>query len=70
MRLLYDCFFPENSPSALFSENTFRNFLCKRVLDIFKVRDVQIRLVLLEHFPNFLHTFSEEELQSSILPEV
>ncbi|VEN50069.1 unnamed protein product [Callosobruchus maculatus] len=59
-----------SSTQVLFSEDIFKKYLCPKLLEIFKVRDAQIRMVLLEHFPNFIHMFSEEELQSYILPEL
>nr|CAI5828103.1 unnamed protein product [Callosobruchus analis] len=60
----------DSSTQILFSEDIFKKYVCPKLLDIFKVRDAQIRMVLLEHFPNFIHMFSEEELQSYILPEL
>ncbi|XP_072379255.1 protein-associating with the carboxyl-terminal domain of ezrin isoform X1 [Diabrotica undecimpunctata] len=56
--------------STLFSENTFKKYLCPKLLEIFKVRDVEIRLLLLTFFPKYMHTFSHEDLQNRILPEL
>ncbi|CAH1972660.1 unnamed protein product [Acanthoscelides obtectus] len=60
----------ESSSQTLFPEEVFKKHLCPKLLEIFKVRDAQIRMVLLEHFRNFMHMFSEEELQLYILPEL
>ncbi|XP_028140589.1 protein-associating with the carboxyl-terminal domain of ezrin [Diabrotica virgifera virgifera] len=56
--------------STLFSENTFKKYLCPKLLEIFKVRDVEIRLLLLSFFPKYMHTFNHEDLQNRILPEL
>ncbi|KAG5896264.1 hypothetical protein JTB14_033561 [Gonioctena quinquepunctata] len=61
---------PQEQPSCIFSEETFKKYLCPKLLEIFRVRDAQIRLLLLYHFPNFMNMFTCEELQSSILPEL
>ncbi|KAK9884419.1 hypothetical protein WA026_007266 [Henosepilachna vigintioctopunctata] len=54
----------------LFSDKTFKKYISPRLLEIFCVRDAQIRLLLLKHFENYIYAFSEEELQSYILPEL
>ncbi|KAJ3630110.1 hypothetical protein Zmor_027060, partial [Zophobas morio] len=60
----------EDSARNFFSEDVFRKFLTPKLLEIFCVRDAQIRLLLLNCFKYFVHTFTKEELQSCILPEL
>lgn len=55
---------------ALFNEPTFKKYIVPKLLEIFCVRDAQIRLILLKHFCSYVYAFSEEELQSYILPEL
>lgn len=61
---------PALEDNGLFSHETFRMFLAPKLLEIFCVRDAQIRLLLLNHFAHFMSSFTREELQSHILPEV
>ncbi|XP_071443756.1 protein-associating with the carboxyl-terminal domain of ezrin [Hetaerina americana] len=55
---------------ALFTVSTFREHLAPRLLQIFGVRDAQIRLILLSHFPGYCRAFSEECLRTVVLPEI
>ncbi|XP_046403156.1 protein-associating with the carboxyl-terminal domain of ezrin [Ischnura elegans] len=55
---------------ALFTLSTFREHLAPRLLQIFGVRDAQIRLILLTHFPGYCKVFSEESLRTVVLPEL
>ncbi|ENN71125.1 protein-associating with the carboxyl-terminal domain of ezrin [Dendroctonus ponderosae] len=55
---------------ALFSLELFKRHIAPKLLNIFRVRDVQIRLIILEYFPHFLECFSKEELLEPILPEL
>lgn len=41
-----------------------------KLLQMFCIRDVSIRLVLLSHFNSFVYTFQDDELKSQILPEL
>ncbi|RZB58829.1 protein-associating with the carboxyl-terminal domain of ezrin [Asbolus verrucosus] len=61
---------PEDCTGNIFTEDTFRKYLVPKLLEIFCVRDAQIRLLLLNHFKHFMQTFTKEELQSCILPEL
>lgn len=54
----------------MFSCENFQTFLVPKLLEIFCVRDAQIRLLLLQHFANFAKCFTKEQLQMHILPEV
>lgn len=60
----------DDSNENIFTEHVFKKFLTPKLLEIFGVRDAQIRLLLLNNFKYFVHTFTKEELQSCILPEV
>ncbi|KAL3278372.1 hypothetical protein HHI36_013701 [Cryptolaemus montrouzieri] len=60
----------DDEDGPLFSEEVFKKYITPRLIEIFSVRDAQIRLLLLNHFKNYVHAFSEEELQSYILPEL
>lgn len=56
--------------SGLFSISIFKEHMKPRLLQIFCVRDVQIRLLLLKHFPKYVQVFSHEELSLQVLPEL
>lgn len=58
------------SSNGLFSQNIFKKYLIPKLLDIFCVRDAQIRQLLLNHFIHYMNCFTYDELQSQILPEV
>ncbi|KAI4459452.1 scy1-related s/t protein kinase-like [Holotrichia oblita] len=58
------------SSNGLFSQNIFKKYLIPKLLDIFCVRDAQIRQLLLNHFIHYMNCFTYEELQSQILPEL
>ncbi|XP_017771213.1 PREDICTED: protein-associating with the carboxyl-terminal domain of ezrin [Nicrophorus vespilloides] len=60
----------EKNGSFLFGLDTFRKHIVPKLLDIFRVRDAQIRLLLLEYLNGFMTCFSKDELQSHILPEL
>ncbi|OAD57040.1 Protein-associating with the carboxyl-terminal domain of ezrin, partial [Eufriesea mexicana] len=56
--------------SNLFSISTFKVYLVPKLLQMFCIRDVSIRLVLLSHFNSFVYTFQVDELKSQVLPEL
>lgn len=56
--------------TSLFTVSTFKSILVPRLLQIFCIRDVSIRLLLLSHFNSFVHVFEPEELKNHILPEL
>lgn len=58
----------ENSP--LFSVDIFKQNIVPKLLHIYRVRDAQIRLLLLNHFKSYVNYFTKEQLQNHILPEV
>lgn len=55
---------------GLFSVPTFVKFIVPRLKQVFRVLDVQIRLILLEHFHLYVNTFTKEELTDEILPQL
>ncbi|KAK6641111.1 hypothetical protein RUM44_012813 [Polyplax serrata] len=55
---------------ALFSEGVFKHFVIPKLLKIFCVRDVQIRIILLNNFHLFCHVFTTEQLRNQVLPEL
>ncbi|XP_020297837.1 protein-associating with the carboxyl-terminal domain of ezrin isoform X2 [Pseudomyrmex gracilis] len=56
--------------TSLFTVTTFKNILVPRLLQMFCIRDVSIRLLLLSHFSSFVHVFEVDELKNHILPEL
>ncbi|XP_006611947.1 uncharacterized protein LOC102672145 isoform X3 [Apis dorsata] len=60
----------DKTGSNLFSISTFKVYLVPKLLQMFCIRDVSIRLVLLSHFNSFVYTFQDDELKSQILPEL
>ncbi|XP_059611314.1 protein-associating with the carboxyl-terminal domain of ezrin [Phlebotomus argentipes] len=55
---------------GVFSTGTFVKFIIPKLKQVFCVHDVQIRLILLEHFHKFMSLFSEEDLTGLILPQL
>ncbi|BET01077.1 SCurly1-like 3 (S. cerevisiae) [Nesidiocoris tenuis] len=55
---------------GLFSEQTFREHISPRLMSIFYVRDIQVRLTLLKYFPMFCDMFTIPQLNSNIIPEL
>lgn len=55
---------------GLFSVPAFVKFLVPKLKQVFRVLDVQIRLILLEHFHLYVNTFTKEELIEDILPQL
>ncbi|XP_046971059.1 protein-associating with the carboxyl-terminal domain of ezrin [Vanessa cardui] len=56
--------------SGFFCLSIFKEHLKPRLLQLFSVRDGQIRMLLLSHFNKFVHVFTHEELAHQILPEL
>lgn len=64
---------PENSSDAsdyLLPCDVFREFLIPQLIHILNVHDRHVRLVLLQHFPYYMHLFTNEELSTLVLPQV
>uniref|UniRef100_A0A1L8DLL7 Protein kinase domain-containing protein n=1 Tax=Nyssomyia neivai TaxID=330878 RepID=A0A1L8DLL7_9DIPT len=55
---------------GVFSNGTFVKYIIPKLKQVFCVHDVQIRLILLEHFHKFMSLFSEEDLTGLILPQL
>lgn len=55
---------------GLFSVPAFVKFIVPKLNQVFRVLDVQIRLILLEHFHLYVNTFTKEELIGDILPQL
>uniref|UniRef100_A0A1E1W001 Protein kinase domain-containing protein n=1 Tax=Pectinophora gossypiella TaxID=13191 RepID=A0A1E1W001_PECGO len=56
--------------SGFFSISVYKEHVKPRLMQLFAVRDTQIRMLLLTHFSKFVHMFSHEELSQHILPEL
>lgn len=55
---------------GLFAARIFSGYIIPRIQQVFCVQDAQIRLTLLEHFPDYVPYFSKEDLKEQILPQV
>ncbi|XP_076233341.1 protein-associating with the carboxyl-terminal domain of ezrin isoform X2 [Calliopsis andreniformis] len=60
----------DTTDNNLFTIPTFKTYLVPKLLQMFCIRDMSIRLVLLSHFNSFIHTFQIDELKSQVLPEL
>ncbi|XP_062547367.1 protein-associating with the carboxyl-terminal domain of ezrin [Armigeres subalbatus] len=56
--------------SGLFVGRIFSTYIIPKVQQVFCVQDAQIRLTLLEHFPDYVSYFSKEDLKEHILPQL
>uniref|UniRef100_T1PCR0 Phosphatase 2A Regulatory Subunit A helical domain-containing protein n=1 Tax=Musca domestica TaxID=7370 RepID=T1PCR0_MUSDO len=56
--------------SALFSGTTYCKYLMPHILKMFRLKDAQIRLILLEYFMEFVRLLSKEDLEINILPHL
>ncbi len=54
----------------IFSTPAFIKFMVPKIKKVFRVLDIQIRLILLEHFPLYVNVFTKEELVDEILPQL
>ncbi|KAJ8734203.1 hypothetical protein PYW07_014754 [Mythimna separata] len=61
---------PNGEVPGFFSLGVFKEHIKPRLMQLFGVRDSQIRMLLLRHFSKFVHVFSHEELSQHILPEL
>lgn len=60
----------EKGTTALFSPQTYVEYLLPHVLKMFRLRDAQIRLILLDYFMEYVRLLSDEQLLSEILPHL
>ncbi|XP_053600947.1 protein-associating with the carboxyl-terminal domain of ezrin [Plodia interpunctella] len=56
--------------TGFFRLEIFKEHVKPRLMQLFGVRDSQIRFLLLSHFSKFVHVFSHDELSQHILPEL
>merc|ERR1711997_818034 len=56
--------------AAVLPEDLFREKIIPILINIFQVREMQIRLILLNFFPNYVGMFSKTQLEDVILPLV
>ncbi|CAD6996772.1 unnamed protein product [Ceratitis capitata] len=54
--------------AALFSNQTYLRYIMPHIKKMFRLRDAQIRLILLEYFIEFVRLLSKDELLECILP--
>ncbi|XP_053961067.1 protein-associating with the carboxyl-terminal domain of ezrin [Anastrepha ludens] len=54
--------------AALFSNQTYVRYVMPHIKKMFRLRDAQIRLILLEYFMEFIRLLSKDELLECILP--
>ncbi|KAJ6646093.1 Protein-associating with the carboxyl-terminal domain of ezrin [Pseudolycoriella hygida] len=59
----------ELSPE-LFNGQTYKTHVTPKVMQIFAVRDTQIRLILLEYFVDYMNFFTSDELTDQLLPQL
>lgn len=60
-----------NDPTPLFSVETFRKFVSPKIQQLFLVRDVSTRLILLEYFPEYVHYMEKDSvLTQHVLPQI
>ena len=52
------------------NSDPFKSHIIPELQRIFNVHDAHIRLVLLQHFSNYVHLFEEDVLQNEIFPQV
>ncbi|XP_017152692.1 protein-associating with the carboxyl-terminal domain of ezrin [Drosophila miranda] len=55
---------------SLFSPQTYVQYLLPHILKMFRLRDAQIRLILLDYFMEYVRLLDDEQLQSEILPHL
>ncbi|KAH8292799.1 hypothetical protein KR054_006462 [Drosophila jambulina] len=55
---------------CLFSPQTYVKYLLPHILKMFRLRDAQIRLILLDYFMDYVRLLSDEQLLSEILPNL
>jgi len=59
-----------NTTVSLFSPHTYVQYLMPHILKMFRLRDAQIRLILLDYFMDFVCLLGIEQLQSEVLPQL
>lgn len=59
-----------SSDEFVFTTPAFMKYIVPKLKKVFCVLDIQIRLILLEHFHLYVNTFTREELADEILPQL
>ena len=59
---------PADESNSILSPELFKEYVIPIITNIFHVRDMQIRLVLLKFLPNYVQMFSIDQLEDVILP--
>jgi len=59
-----------NDLAGILPENVFAQYVIPKILEMFKLRLLHVRITLLEHFANYVHLFEKLVLDDLILPEV
>lgn len=65
-----DCDSTSASITPIFAAETFSKFVAPKIKQLFLVRDIQIRLVLLDYFPAYIGFDSKDVLTNQILPQL
>ncbi|XP_017120860.1 protein-associating with the carboxyl-terminal domain of ezrin [Drosophila elegans] len=60
----------DKATACLFSQQTYVQYLMPHILKMFRLRDAQIRLILLEYFIDFVSLLGDAQLQSEIIPHL
>lgn len=60
----------ERVANPILSRESFKVHVVPLLLNIFQVRDVQVRSVLLSHFSSFCGAFSASQLEEDVLPQL
>ncbi|EDW49523.1 protein-associating with the carboxyl-terminal domain of ezrin [Drosophila sechellia] len=60
----------DKAPASLFSPQIYVQYLMPHILKMFRLRDAQIRLILLDYFMDYVRLLSDEQLESEILPHL
>ncbi|XP_026835498.1 protein-associating with the carboxyl-terminal domain of ezrin-like [Drosophila erecta] len=60
----------DKSLASLFSPQIYVQYLIPHILKMFRLRDAQIRLILLDYFIDYIRLLSDEQLEREILPHL
>ncbi|KAH8272198.1 hypothetical protein KR018_011106 [Drosophila ironensis] len=60
----------DNGTLSLFSPQIYVKYLLPHLLKMFRLRDAQIRIILLDYFTDYIRVLSDEQLQREILPHL
>ncbi|KAG4066475.1 hypothetical protein HA402_007111 [Bradysia odoriphaga] len=60
----------DDMSEALFNGQTYKTHVTPKIMQIFAVRDAQIRLILLEYFVDYMNFFNSDEMTDQLLPQL